>query len=191
MANLWPWLAVAGVGALHGLNPASGWMFVAAWGVHSPDRAQALRGLVPLALGHAISLALVAAAVVFGLAMDRVVLQIVAGALLVVTALLHLSGRTAHRAPTGYAGLALWSFAMSTAHGAGLLLVPALFSLCVVDAPASEGATASALLQALAVIAVHTTAMLAVSGVMAAAVCHGFDGLTRRLHCLRQSGSGS
>jgi len=31
MASYWPWLAVAGVGALHGLNPASGWMFAAAW----------------------------------------------------------------------------------------------------------------------------------------------------------------
>lgn len=182
MANLWPWLAVAGVGALHGLNPASGWMFVAAWGVHSPDRAQALRGLVPLALGHAISLALVAAAVVFGPAVDRVVLQVAAGALLVVTALLHLSGRTGRRAPAGgYAGLALWSFAVSTAHGAGLLLVPALFSLCVVDAPASEGTTAGALMQALAVIAVHTAAMLVVSGVMAGGVCRGFDVLARRL----------
>ena len=27
MASLWPWLAVAGVGALHGLNPASGWIW--------------------------------------------------------------------------------------------------------------------------------------------------------------------
>src|SRR5260221_2301764 len=26
----WPWLAIAGVGALHGLNPANGWMFAAA-----------------------------------------------------------------------------------------------------------------------------------------------------------------
>lgn len=35
MASLWPWLAVAGVGALHGLNPATGWMFAAASGVRS------------------------------------------------------------------------------------------------------------------------------------------------------------
>ena len=27
----WPWLAVAGVGALHGLNPANGWLFAAAY----------------------------------------------------------------------------------------------------------------------------------------------------------------
>jgi hypothetical protein len=29
MANLWPWLAIAGLGALHGLSPATGWMFAA------------------------------------------------------------------------------------------------------------------------------------------------------------------
>ena len=66
MASFWPWLAVAGVGALHGLNPATGWMFAAAWGVRSRDRAQALRALMPIAVGHATSVALVAAAVALG-----------------------------------------------------------------------------------------------------------------------------
>jgi hypothetical protein len=179
MATLWPWLAVAGIGGLHGLNPASGWMFVAAWGVHSHDGGRALWGLVPLALGHAASLALVAAAVVAGLSLDRAVLQALAGALLVLTLLLHLAGRTAARAPAGYAGLALWSFFMSTAHGAGLLLVPALFSLCVVDASAADSSTAGSLLQALAVIGVHTGAMLVVSGVMATGVCRGFAAFAR------------
>ena len=136
MASLWPWLAVAGLGALHGLNPATGWMFAAAWGVRSRDRAQALRALVPIAVGHAASVALVGAAVVFGLSMDRVALQALAGGLLVVVAIVHLSGRTPKvaRAPAGHAGLALWSFMMSTAHGAGLMLVPALIPLCMGDA---------------------------------------------------------
>ena len=136
MASLWPWLAVAGIGALHGLNPATGWMFAAAWGVRSRDRAQALRALMPIAVGHAASVALVGAAVAFGLSMDRVALQALAGALLVVAAMVHLSGRTPKvaRAPAGHAGLALWSFMMSTAHGAGLMLVPALIPLCMGDA---------------------------------------------------------
>ncbi len=25
--SLWPWMAVAGLGAHHGVNPATGWMF--------------------------------------------------------------------------------------------------------------------------------------------------------------------
>jgi hypothetical protein len=73
MASLWPWLAVAGVGALHGLNPATGWMLGRRLGrAFSGDRAQALRALLPIAVGHAASVALVAGAVMFGLSMDRV-----------------------------------------------------------------------------------------------------------------------
>ena len=48
MAELWPWLAVAGVGALHGLSPATGWMLAAACGVHARDAAQARRALRPI-----------------------------------------------------------------------------------------------------------------------------------------------
>jgi hypothetical protein len=50
-----PWLAVAGVGALHGLNPATGWLFAAVRGVRARDCGQALRALVPIAIGHAAS----------------------------------------------------------------------------------------------------------------------------------------
>lgn len=140
MPTLWPWLAVAGLGALHGLNPATGWMFAAAWGVRSRDRAQALRALIPIAVGHTASVTLVAAAFALGLSMNRVALQILAGALLVVVAVIHLSRHKTNRTrtPAGHAGLALWSFMMSTAHGAGLMLVPALIPLCIGDAPARQ-----------------------------------------------------
>jgi hypothetical protein len=182
MENLWPWLAVAGVGALHGLNPATGWLLAAAWGLRSRDRAQALRALVPIAAGHAASVALVAAAVIFGLVMDRVLLQVLAGTLFVIVVMLHLWGRTpkAARAPAGHAGLVLWSFMMSTAHGAGLMLVPALIPLCVGDLPAREIGTSGALSLALAVMGVHTAAMLAVTGVIASGVCRGLDALAAR-----------
>ena len=161
-------------------------MLAAAWGVQSRDRAQALRALVPIAVGHAASVALVAAVVVFGLSMDRVVLQALAGGLLVVVAVYQLSGRRTRRArtPGGHAGLALWSFMMSTAHGAGLMLVPALIPLCMGDAPAREITTSGSLLLALAAVGVHAAAMLAVTGVIATGVCCGFDtgaGLLRGL----------
>jgi len=188
MANLWPWLVVAGVGALHGLNPATGWMWAAAWGVRSRDRTQALRALVPIAIGHAASVALVAAAVAFGLSMDRVVLQVSAGVLIVVFAALHLSSRTpgAARAPAGHAGMALWSFMMSTAHGAGLMLVPALIPLCMGDASAREIGASGSLLLAFAAVGVHTAAMLAVTGAIAVGACRGFDAGTRWLPRLRR-----
>jgi hypothetical protein len=186
MASLWPWLAVAGVGALHGLNPATGWMFAAAWGVHSRDRAQALRALMPIAVGHATSVALVAGAVALGLSMDRVVLQGLAGALLVVVAMVHLLGCTAQRARAGHAGLALWSFMMSTVHGAGLMLVPALIPLCMGDTPAREITSSGSLTLALAAVGVHTAAMLVVTGAIATGVCRGVDAGAGLLRSLRR-----
>jgi hypothetical protein len=87
MAGLWPWLAIAGLGALHGLSPANGWMFAAACGVRAGDPAQARRALLPIAIGHVASIAIVAWAVALGMAMDGARVQPLAGALLVGAAL--------------------------------------------------------------------------------------------------------
>ncbi|HWX02409.1 hypothetical protein [Collimonas sp.] len=188
MSNLWPWLAVAGLGALHGLNPATGWMFAAAWGVRSSDRAQALRALAPIAVGHAASVTLVAAAVALGLGMDRMVLQVLAGVLLAAVAACHLVGRKTERkrTPASHAGLALWSFMMSTAHGAGLMLVPALIPLCMANTPAREITASGSLTLALAAVGVHTAAMLVVTSLIACGVCRGFDAGGRFFQSLRR-----
>jgi hypothetical protein len=177
VASLWPWLAVAGFGALHGLNPATGWMFAAAWGVHSRDRVQALRALLPIAVGHALSVGVVTAAVVFGISMDRIVLQALVGAVLVLVAICHLFG----------AGLALWSFIMSTAHGAGLMLVPALMPLCIGNVAAQEVTVSGSFALVLAAVAVHTAAMIAVTGLIAIAACRGFDAALGFLRLLQSS----
>ena len=175
MSELWPWLLVAGMGALHGLNPAGGWPLAAAWGVRSRDRAQALRALLPIAVGHVASIALVAGAVLWGLTMNRTLLQVLTGALFVVAVIAHLSGRLpkAARAPTGHAGLALWSFMMSTAHGAGLMLVPTLVPLCAGDATALEMSGSGPLGLALAALGIHTAAMLVATGLIVTGVCRG------------------
>lgn len=188
-ADLWPWLAVAGLGALHGLNPATGWMLAAAWGVRSGDRAQALRALMPIAVGHAASIGLVAGAVAFGLAMDRVAMQALAGGLFVAAAVLHLWGRMpkAARVPAGHAGLALWSFMMSTAHGAGLMLVPALIPLCMGDGAGKQIAAADSLMLAFAAVGVHTAAMLAVTGLIASGICRGFDACACWLRSIKRT----
>ena len=179
MASWWPWLAVAGVGALHGLNPATGWIFVASRGARFHDRAQMARTLLPIAVGHALSIALVAGAVVLGLALDRVVLQVIAGALLAVVAAMHLRNRGAPRrrfAPARGAALALWSFIVSSAHGAGLMLVPALLPLCAGNAAPARAFTASgSLALALAALAVHTASMLAAIAVVSMVASRGVD----------------
>ncbi len=66
-------------------------------------------------------------------------------------------------------GLALWSFLMATSHGAGLMLVPAVLSLCLAD-NGSEFAIASSLPVSLAALAVHSGVMLAVIACVALAV---------------------
>jgi hypothetical protein len=56
------------------------------------------------------------------------------------------------------------------------MLVPALIPLCLGDAPREISASRSLTL-ALAAVGVHTVAMLAVTGVIAAGVCRGFERL--------------
>lgn len=181
MATLWPWLAIAGLGALHGLNPTTGWMFAAAWGMRSGVRsghgAQARRVLLPIAMGHAASIAVVAGALAQGLSMDPSQARGLAGTLLVgVAAYRLLRGAAACRpidARAGHAGIALWSFLMATAHGAGLMLLPALVPLCLTGNPARQITASGSLVLALAAVAVHTAAMLAATGAIATCVCRG------------------
>jgi len=49
--SLWWWLGLAGLGAFHGLNPAMGWLFAVALGLHQRRRAVVLAALIPIALG--------------------------------------------------------------------------------------------------------------------------------------------
>jgi hypothetical protein len=109
--------------------------------------------------------------------MDRFTLQVLAGGLLAACIMLHLWGRSprAARALAGKAGLALGSFMMASAHGAGLMLVPALVPLCAGEASLAGMDGAGPLALALAAVSVHTAAMLAVTGLVATGVCRGFD----------------
>src|SRR5712671_2451560 len=80
----WPWLALAGLGAFHGINPAMGWLFAVALGLQSGERSAVVRALSPIALGHAASIALVVAIVAaVQIAIDPVVLRLLAAACLI------------------------------------------------------------------------------------------------------------
>jgi len=54
VVEAWPWLVLAGLGAFHGLNPAMGWLFAVALGLHRHSRTVALGALAPIAFGHAL-----------------------------------------------------------------------------------------------------------------------------------------
>src|SRR5258705_3863587 len=73
--ELWPWLALAGLGAFHGLNPAMGWLFAVALGLHRHNRRIVWLSPLPVALGHALSIALVAG----GFFWSGIVVQISSG----------------------------------------------------------------------------------------------------------------
>lgn len=104
MATLWPWLAVAGLGAFHGLSPANGWMFAAACGVRAHDESQARRMLLPIGIGHVASVAIVACAFAQGMSLDRTRVQYLAGALLVGVAAYRLLRGAGQCTPNQHAG---------------------------------------------------------------------------------------
>src|SRR5256885_42526 len=115
--ELWPWLALAGLGAFHGLNPAMGWLFAVALGLNRGDGRQVVLALLPIALGHALSITLAAVAVLaLGAVIDIAALRPWAGAILIGWAAWHALYGHRHRVriglTTGMAGLVLWSFLM-------------------------------------------------------------------------------
>ncbi len=170
-----PWLVLAGLGAFHGLNPAMGWLFAVALGLHRESRRVVWLSLLPIALGHAASVAVVVAAVVaLGTIIDHEALQRLAGLLLLGWAASHAVFGHRHRVrvgmQTGLAGLGAWSFLMATSHGAGLMLVPVIIPLCLAATPARELTAAGSLPVSLAAIALHMAAMLAVTATIAAIV---------------------
>src|SRR3954470_20922164 len=101
-SELWPWLALAGLGAFHGLNPAMGWLFAVALGLHRSSRAAVLLALPPIALGHALSIAVVAAAVVAaGVMVEERPVRIAAGLGLIAWAVFHQLYGHRHRVRFG------------------------------------------------------------------------------------------
>ena len=173
MSDAWPWQALAGLGAFHGLNPAMGWLFAVALGLHRGSRRALFGALLPLAAGHALSIALVAGMFVSAsLLTGARALQVVAGAVLIGWAVYHALYGHHRRArfgmTVGLLGLTAWSFLMATAHGAGLMLMPALAPLCL--AGSGDGTALQPYGAALAAVGLHTGAMLAATATCATLV---------------------
>jgi hypothetical protein len=174
-ATLWPWLALAGLGAFHGLNPAMGWLFAVALGLHRGSRGAVLLALPPIALGHAAAVAATLALLVgIGLLIDARLVAIGSGVLLIGWAAWHLVRGHARRVrigmTTGLAGLTMWSFLMAVAHGAGLMLVAVALPLCLTGAPGAELTASGSVAIAFAALGIHTAAMLATIATVALVV---------------------
>lgn len=172
MNNTWAWLTIAGLGAFHGLNPAMGWLFAVALGLHRQNRTIVFQALPSIALGHALSVAIIVGAVVLAgfMVSERVVLG-VSGLMLIGWAIYHQIYGHRHRVrvgmKTGLAGLTVWSFLMATAHGAGLMLLPVVIPLCLATSAVNGITPNTSFATMLTAVGVHTGAMLAVTGAIA------------------------
>lgn len=170
------WLAILASGVYHGINPAMGWPLAVSSGLME-RRARALfSALVYLALGHVLAVLLVMlpfAMLTILLAWQREI-QIGASVLVIGFGLFLLIRRRHPRALVRIppSRLALWSFAVAIAHGAGLMLVPIYLGLCSAYDVDRGHRAAQTLIEAnlgmaLLVSGVHACAMMLAGGLMA------------------------
>jgi hypothetical protein len=182
VSGAWPWIAVAALGAYHGIDPSMGWLFAVALGLQERSRAKVIKSLGPIAIGHLTSIAAVVAIIGglgFFVAIDF--LRPLGAAVLILFGLFRFIWPRAHprwvamRVNSGE--LAAWSFIMASAHGAGLMLLPIVIgmtpSFCSRFA-AARGA--HPIWQATGIVVLHTGAMVVVMGAIAIVV-YDFVGL--------------
>lgn len=159
------WAAVAALGAWHGLNPAMGWPLAVANGLMARRSLAVFGTLAPLAAGHLLAMAVVLLpfAALSPLLAWQQPIRIGAGGLVAAFGVWRLIDRRHPRmlARVRPTQVALWSFLMATAHGAGLMLLPFALGLCMPAAAQAPLPAAGGLAAAAAVAAVHTGAMFA------------------------------
>ena len=182
MEDAWPWVLMALLGAYHGLNPAMGWLFAVALGMQERDRKAVVRALPAIAIGHEASILLVALLVLgLGVITDPSVLHLGAGIALVAFGLFRFVKPRAHfrwvKGRVTRGELAWWSFLMSTAHGAGLMVAPVLLGAGAAgEAAAQDHTLASVQEHAMSpagsgvAVLLHVGAMVAVMGAIAVLV---------------------
>jgi hypothetical protein len=170
------WSAIFASGIYHGINPAMGWPLAVSSGLIQ-RRAQALlAALLYLAAGHVLAMFVV----MLPFAMLAILLewqrQIQMGASVLVIGfgawLLVWRRHPRMLARIAPSRLALWSFAIAIAHGAGLMLVPVYLGLCRAYGMDRAHQAALALVgddlrMAVLVAAAHGAAMIVAGGLLA------------------------
>jgi hypothetical protein len=173
-AASWGWPALFLLGVYHGINPGMGWLFAVALGMQEHATKAVLRSLVPITLGHALSIGLV----ILLAGLIRVVLplryvQIVVAASLLSLGLFRLLRRR-HFAwggmQVGFRDLTFWSFLMASAHGAGLMVIPVVLSLASANEMPVGHQHAMPVGTGIAATLVHTLGYLSVTAAIALVV---------------------
>ena len=174
-STIWPWAAVALLGAYHGVDPSMGWLFAVALGLQERSRARVLWALAPIAAGHLISIATVVA-IVGGLRMasfNADYIRYGGAAVLIAFGLFRLIWPRAHprwvAMRVNAVELGLWSFLMASAHGAGLMLFPILMNVMPMHHSMHHHMpnVGTTFATGALVTIVHTSAMLIVMGTIA------------------------
>ena len=170
------WFAVATSGLYHGVNPAMGWPLAVSSGLMERRTRVLFGALGYLAAGHLLAMFVV----IVPFAMLAVLIewqrwvQIGASVLVICFGIFQLIRRWHPRMLVRIppSRLALWSFVIAIAHGAGLMLVPIYLGLCR-SLDMDRGHRAAAALMsanvgmAVIVSTVHTVAIIAAGGLLA------------------------
>jgi len=179
------WLAVVASGLYHGVNPGMGWPLAVSAGLMGRGRRDVVTAIVPLAVGHLVSMLVILLpfALMTALLGWQREIRIGASAVVIAFGVFRLVNRRHPRAlarirPTQ---LALWSFTIATAHGAGLMLLPIYLGLCSTEEFDTAHQASSILMAqnsatAVLVSLAHTLSMVTASGVIALLV-YGWLGL--------------
>ena len=179
------WLAVIVFGLYHGVNPGMGWPLVVSAALMGNGRADFYRALGALAAGHFLAMAslllpfALLASLIAWQNQIRAIAALMVGGFGVFLFVRNRHPRFLARIPPSK--LALWSFLVATAHGAGLMLAPIYLGLCRADDPDIGHRAASELIARNVGLAIfvgfaHTAAMIAAGGSIAYAV-HRWLGL--------------
>jgi hypothetical protein len=169
------WAALLILGAYHGINPGMGWLFAVALGMQDKSSRAVGRSLVPIALGHGLSIG--AVVITAGFAQTFIApryIRIPVSAILFTLGLYRLARKRHPRwvgMRVGFRDLTLWSFLMASAHGAGLMLLPVLFGIAAPEhfqhLPHAQAGSAGALSASLLATLIHTFGYLVVMGIVA------------------------
>ena len=169
------WAALLILGAYHGINPGMGWLFAVALGMQDKSSRAVGRSLVPIALGHGLSIG--AVVITAGFAQTFIALRYIripVSAILFALGLYRLARKRHPRwvgMRVGFRDLTLWSFLMASAHGAGLMLLPVLFGIAAPEhfqhLPHAQAGSAGALSASLLATLIHTFGYLVVMGIVA------------------------
>ncbi len=159
-------------GAFHGLNPGMGWLFALTLGLQQRSERVIWLSLLPIALGHALAIIAVVLLVLAGLQfVPLATVQKFSALALLAFGLYKLFNYYRHPRwvgmKVGAGDLLLWSFLMASAHGAGLMLVPALLGAGDQAHAHHGGHALPGGFSMLAAVGLHTLTMLLVMGVVA------------------------